>query len=324
MTVDIMVGDARAVLEMLPDGFVQCVVTSPPYFGLRDYGVPGQIGLEATPDEYVANLVAAFREVRRVLADDGTLWVVVGDSYSVQHIGRRDHGAGEKTSRLGPKRDGIPGGTAIKASANRLVAGMKPKDLLMIPARVALALQADGWYLRSQIIWHKPNPMPESVTDRPTCAHESVFLLTKRPRYFYDHEAIKEAPTYSPATGTKAGAKRERNVGGRTDGFTRLAAAGGVGCPVGGRNARNVWTITPKPFPGAHHAVMPPALAERCVMAGSRPGDTVLDPFFGAGTTGLVADRLGRSCIGIELNERYAALARDRLGLAEESAVAAE
>jgi DNA modification methylase len=296
--VRIMEGDCVASLATLPACSAQCCVTSPPYYGLRDYGHAGQIGLEESPDAYVARLVDVFRAVRRVLADDGTLWLNLGDSYNnfrVGQCGQSVHGHKVHDQPIAKRRVNV---------------GYKEKDLLMIPAQVALALRADGWFLRADIIWHKPNPMPESVRDRPTSAHEHVFLLTKRASYFYDAEAIAEAAEYP-------GDHRHN----RTD--TRkavdpLCADGGsrarTGSPTGlTRNARNVWTIATQPFSGAHFATMPPDLAERCIKAGSREGDTVLDPFGGAGTTGLVADRLNRSAILCELNPEYARLARERI-----------
>lgn len=305
MTVRLLVGDALARLAEVDDRSVQCVVTSPPYFGLRSYLPDGhpdkarEIGAETTPDAYIAALVAVFRAVRRLLADDGTVWLNIGDSYAGAQVSR--FGSGDRETRR------------AASPAKALAAGYKPKDLLMIPARVALALQADSWWLRSEIIWAKRNPMPESVKDRPTCAHEKVFLLAKRARYFYDAEAIREAPTYSLPTGIKDGVRRVRNIGGRTDGFTRLITPGGVGCPVGGRNARNVWTIALQPYKGAHYAVMPSAIAERCIKAGSRVGDIVLDPFCGTGTVPLVALGLGRRAIGIDLDPASIALAEERL-----------
>ena len=300
MTVRILEGDSRSVLATLPDASVQTCVTSPPYFCLRDYGHEGQIGLEASPTAYVAEMVALFREVRRVLKDDGTLWLNLGDSYT----GSANSG-GANQNNGGPLYRGetLPPNT---------FPGAKPKDLLGIPWRVAFALQSDGWYLRSDIIWHKPNPMPESVTDRPTKAHEYVFLLTKSARYFYDAGAIAEqaepasADRYNYAFGGKknetlleSGQVHTRPIGERE--YT------------GTRNARTVWSITTKPFKGAHFATMPPELARRCILAGSKPGDMVLDPFGGAGTTGLVADRLGRDATLIELNPTYAAMARERI-----------
>jgi DNA modification methylase len=269
----------------------QTCVTSPPYYGLRDYGHAGQIGLEKTPDAFVARLVDVFREVRRVLRDDGTLWLNLGDSYAA---GGNGPGSGSIAAH-GNKGSALPGKKAPP--------GYKPKDLLGIPWMVAFALRADGWWLRQDIIWHKPNPMPESVTDRCTKAHEYVFLLTKSARYFYDADSIREAPTgrTDALSVINTGANNEREK--RT-----LNNDGTIGA-----NARSVWPIATQPYSGAHFATMPPALAERCIKAGSKPGDMVLDPFGGAGTTGLVADRLGRSATLIELNPEYARLARGRI-----------
>jgi len=293
MSIQVLNGDCREILPTLPAGSVQCCVTSPPYFGLRDYGVAGQIGLEATPDEFIAAMVEVFRDVRRVLADDGTLWLNLGDSYAMSIKGAG--GQGKQHTNAG----------SVHADRSwRIPTGFKPKDLLMIPARVALALQADGWWLRSHIIWHKPNPMPESVTDRPTSAHESVFLLTKSARYFYDAEAVKEA------LAAPDNLKRTAENG---QGNGELAKGKRFGSDIDGRNLRNVWTVATQPFSGAHFATFPPALIEPCIKAGSRSGDTVLDPFGGAGTTGLVADRLNRNAILIELNPTYAAMAGDRI-----------
>jgi DNA modification methylase len=261
----LLTGDVRERLADLPAASVQCCVTSPPYWGLRDYGTDGQLGLEPTPDAYVASMVAVFREVRRVLRDDGTLWLNVGDSFS-------------------------------------------DKQLQGVPWRLAFALQADGWYLRSDIIWNKPNPMPESVTDRPTKSHEYVFLLTKSARYFYDAEAIKEpAKDWGTRDRTNWRGKVNSPAGPQT-GCTNANHA------ASGRNARSVWTITTQPYPDAHFATFPEALPERCIKAGTKLGDTVLDPFAGSGTTGQVAVQLGRSFVGIELNAAYADLARTRIG----------
>ncbi len=297
MSVTILHGDCRDVLATLPAESVQCCVTSPPYYGLRDYGVDGQIGLEPTPDEYVAQMVAVFRAVRRVLRDDGTLWLNIGDSYNGGGVG-----------------GGCAKGEALAGSGNRdrqgedrktlRVAGAKPKDLLGIPWLLAFALRADGWYLRSEIIWHKPNPMPESVRDRPTKSHETVFLLTKRAQYFYDADAISE-----PAEGRED----EPRAGMLGSGHSSPQLSGRGGFGGGTRNARSVWTIATQPYSGAHFATMPPDLAQRCIMAGTKPGDTVLDPFGGAGTTGMVADRLQRHALMIELNPAYVSLARDRI-----------
>jgi DNA modification methylase len=296
MSVRIIIGDARETLATLPERSVQTCVTSPPYFGLRDYGHGAQIGLEATPDAYVAELVALFRAVRRVLRDDGTLWLNLGDSYA----GRGVTG-GMKSLQTDASADGARGWVPPAP-------GFKDKDLYGIPWRVAFALQADGWWLRSDIVWHKPSPMPESVTDRPTKAHEYVFLLTKAERYYYDADAIAEE-----AANNRWGDPAERTAtNGAGNGVLGVSAR--FGSPgAGTRNARTVWTIATQPYRGAHFATMPPALAERCIRAGSRLGDTVLDPFGGAGTTGLVADRLGRDAILCELNPAYAALAEQRI-----------
>ena len=369
MPITIQTGDAVALLRAMPADSVHCVVTSPPYWGLRDYGTPpqiwggdpdwrGSLGLEPTYQLYIDHLVAVLREVRRVLRPDGTLWLVIGDCYA--------SGSGGDRSIAGDGRKD-PG----KAMARSRVANLKPKDLVGIPWRVAFALQEDGWWLRRDNIWSKPNPMPESTKDRCTSAHEYVFHLTKSARYYFDHEAIKE-----PASGRDPGNKGHAyaSMGGTKAG---LAAIG----PVSSRHKRSVWTIATSPFPEAHFATFPPALVEPCILAGTSergvcPGcgapwtrvtkkgginssggrgkryhearmdvreltenrmamtardtvtigwrptcscaagapipATVLDPFLGAGTTALVADRLGRDCIGLELSPAYAAMARRR------------
>ena len=309
MTVQILVGDVREKLATLPDRSVRCCVTSPPYWGLRDYGVAGQLGLEATPAAYVAAMVEVFRDVRQVLTDDGTLWLNLGDSYSSM-----------RDSKVSPDSLREGDGTAVHTGANNRnpaalrSAGLKHKDLVGIPWRVAFALQEDGWYLRSDIIWSKPNPMPESVTDRPTKAHEYVFLLSKSARYFYDADAIREEASWTrennPAwqiqraeTNAKKGAGNRNAADG---GFTQWDSSQG-------RNCRTVWAIATAPFKEAHFATFPPELPRRCILAGSAVGDTVLDPFGGAGTTGLVADRLGRNVVLIELNPLYAAMAERRI-----------
>jgi DNA modification methylase len=327
MSIQILTGDCRDVLRALPSSSVQCCVTSPPYFGLRDYGVAGQIGLEETPDAFVAQMVEVFREVRRALRDDGTLWLNLGDSYA--NDGKWGGSSGGKHVAA------LHGATGIGRAKKHT--GLKSKDLMMIPARVALALQADGWWLRSDIIWSKPNAMPESVTDRPTCAHEHVFLLTKSSKYFYDADAIRECRTSNEDARTFRGGcyfggsidntetgKRKvvgNNMVGKQRGHSRRHAGFNDRWDsmskdeksVGGRNARNVWEIATRPFPESHFATFPPDLAERCIIAGSRRGDTVLDPFGGAGTTGLVADRLQRNVTLIELNPEYAEMARRRI-----------
>ena len=294
------VGDCRELLRaMAADGVhVRSCVTSPPYFGLRDYGVQGQIGLEPTPAEYVERMVEVFRAVRDVLADDGTVWLNLGDSY----------GRGTRTENPSDAKRGTGFHATITKDAGYgapcLAQSLQNKQLLGIPWRVALALQADGWYLRSDIIWHKPNPMPESVTDRPTKAHEYLFLLSKSERYYYDADAIREPDS---------GQDHPRNVLALPEPTGGLMSPHrGIRCAEGrngkGRNKRSVWTIAPRPFRGAHFAVFPPALIEPCVLASSRTGDTVLDPFMGSGTTAEVATRFGRNFIGCELNPKYVEL----------------
>jgi len=300
MSIQIIEGDCRDMLATLLAQSVHCCVTSPPYFGLRDYGVDGQIGLEPTPDEFVAELVAVFREVRRVLRDDGTVWLNLGDSYNSGASG----GLGGSTLGGGQSNQGVS-----NRSGRGVVNSLKPKDLIGIPWRVAFALQADGWYLRQDIIWHKPNPMPESVTDRCTKAHEYVFMLSKSARYFYDADAIAEPVAPSTVERLSQDVESQRGsdrVPGKTNGTMKA-----VGSDT--RNARSVWTIPTQPFKEAHFATFPPDLAERCIKAGCPVGGTVLDPFGGAGTTGLVADRLQRNAVLIELSPAYADIARRRI-----------
>lgn len=304
-TARILVGDVRQRLAELPDGSVQTCVTSPPYWGLRDYGHDGQIGLEQTPDDYVTELVEVFREVRRVLANDGTLWLNLGDSYAMTTKGAG--GAGKQDTNAG---------TQMSDRKWAIPSGLKPKDLVGIPWRVAFALQADGWWLRQDIIWAKPNPMPESVTDRCTKAHEYVFLLAKSDRYLYDRTAI-----WSPAAtaGGKSGFATTGDAGyqavamGRKPSGNQIPEKAASYVRPDFANKRSVWTIPTKPYAGAHFAVMPEALAEPCILAGSRPGDVVLDPFTGSGTVGVVALRHDRDFIGTELNPEYAALAEARI-----------
>jgi DNA modification methylase len=311
--IDIRLGDCLEVLRTIPDGSARMCVTSPPYYGLRDYGVDGQIGLEATPDAFIAKMVEVFREVRRVLADDGTCWLNLGDSYAATTKGSGGVG---KSGLMQDGRSDNGRQSADQANARAkfdvrsFAAGLASKQLLGIPWRVAFALQADGWFLRSDIIWHKPNPMPESVRDRPTKAHEYVFLLSKQPRYYYDAEAVREACISTHPAGNRVTATKGRiGSGGGWDAKPNPAAS----IPESGRNARTVWTITPRPFKGAHFATFPAELAERCIKAGSAEGDTVLDPFAGAGTVGLVCQRLGRDHLGVELNPEYRQMAIDRI-----------
>lgn len=346
MAVQILIGDCREKLRELPDASVNCCVTSPPYFGLRDYGVEGQMGLEPTPDEFVAGMVEVFREVRRVLRDDGTLWLNIGDSYS--------------SSATGDPRAGstLQGGIANQVECGKRpnktgFTGIKTKDLIGIPWLLAFALRADGWYLRQDIIWSKPNPMPESVRDRCTKAHEYLFLLSKRSAYYYDQDAIADPLGFSSvarlrqnirdqagsdrvpgktngpkkavgrrAAGNKThkgltaydnGDEKHRTKAGLVGFAERERAKVEAGDLEGTRNKRSVWEVATQPFSEAHFATYPPALIEPCILAGCPKGGTVLDPFGGAGTTGLVADRLGRNAVLIELNPEYAAIAERRL-----------
>ena len=345
MTVEIINADCREALKGLADASVHCCVTSPPYFGLRDYGNAAQIGLEPTPDEFVAAMVEVFREVRRVLRDDGTLWLNLGDSYNGYMANQR--GTGMETKRQSARK-------YIEPGAGLRTKGLKNKDLIGIPWRVAFALQADGWYLRQDIIWSKPNPMPESVTDRCTKAHEYIFMLSKSPRYYYDQAAIAEPlgeasiarlaqnideqqgsdrvpgktngamkavggrraagnKTHKGTAAYEDGDERMRTKAGLVDFAERERAKVDAGDLDGTRNRRSVWTVATQPFREAHFATFPPALIEPCIKAGCPIGGTVLDPFGGAGTTGLVADRLQRDAVLIELNPEYAALAERRI-----------
>ena len=287
-----MLINANALHIPLKDKSVQCCVTSPPYWGLRDYGEPDQLGLEQTPEEYVENMVAVFREVKRVLRDDGTLWLNLGDSYATSHSpGTTDDKKGWKHGDISQGYQGRTGGAGIGV--------LKAKDLVGIPWRIAFALQADGWYLRNDIIWHKPNPMPESVRDRCTKSHEYIFLLTKSARYYYDNEAVKENSTY-PNDDRKA------RVNKNSKDFQRdgnILAEGSEVYPK--RNKRTVWTITTKPYSGAHYATFPPEIPETCIKAGSKEGDIILDPFIGSGTTCMVARDLGRDAVGLDLSLDY-------------------
>lgn len=405
MTVSILEGDCLETMKTLPDCSVQCVVTSPPYYGLRDYGtarwkggdtscdhtisgwndnmkplidrperdgtkrqaclkcdalrIDQQIGLEETPEAYVENLVAVFREVKRVLKDDGTLWLNLGDSY----WGSQQNG-GDQTKRVGGGIKQLQRQQEENKNVRVTIpSGCKPKDMMGIPWMVAFALRADGWYLRSDIIWHKPNPMPESVRDRPTKSHEHIFLLTKSARYYYNAEAIYEPAAYDGRKDTrmKGGLKYQngfapanvshqsmalkgherwsKKIVGRTEKKMTGTNYGGNGSGLSGhsgyydangnlrthvfedgipaRNKRDVWTVTTKPYKEAHFATFPPDLIEPCILAGSREGDTVLDPFNGSGTTGVVAVKYQRHYIGCELNPKYIELTNRRLSQAQ-------
>jgi DNA modification methylase len=285
----IYVGNVLEQIKNIADASVQCVVTSPPYWGLRDYGHDDQIGLESTPEAYVANMVEVFREVRRILKDDGVLWLNLGDSYA----GNNSRASNNGRAGFGAKREGV---------FTKSGQGLKPKDLVGIPWRVAFALQSDGWWLRQDIIWHKSNPMPESVTDRCTRSHEYVFMLTKSQTYFYDAETIKE-PTKYPNEVRRFSNKDPNTFRNDNEQMT-----------IGEKkNKRSVWSINTKPFKGAHFAVMPEKLVEPCVLATSKPNDLVFDPFTGSGTVAVVALNNQRNFVGTELNPDYAQIARNRI-----------
>ena len=329
MTYRLHVGDWIEQLRTLPDESVHCCVTSPPYWGLRDYGVAGQCGLEASLAEFLAKLVAGFEEVRRVLRKDGTCWVNMGDCY----VTKQNTGTGWN-SQINGRGTQIEAGKAsrhlhrTKASTG----GLKQKDMVGQPWRLAFALQDAGWYLRRDIIWHKPNPMPETVHDRPATAHEYLFLLTKSHRYHYDADAVKErctgrtharghgvnakirVPVAGWASGPGSHSAKDHNQPGRPKPRQNASFSAAISGPVvDRRNRRSVWTIPCAPFKGAHFATYPEKLVEPCILAGCPRDGVVLDPFTGSGTTGAVALRLGRSFVGIELNPQYAAMADRRL-----------
>ena len=302
--------DTRETLRTLPEASVHTVCTSPPYFGLRDYGTGDkQIGLEPTPEEFVTALVEVFRGVKRVLRDDGTLWVNLGDSYA----GGGGFSPNSPSNLNGSKQ------VTSKGSIRGVIGvpnGLKPKDLIGIPWRVAFALQADGWYLRQDIIWHKPNPMPESVRDRCTKAHEYIFLLSKSDRYYFDAEAVKEP--CSEDMQRRAAKGHTKGAGGKIDASRQdadtLRGEHAKAIDVSnGRNKRSVWSVNPRPYSGAHFAVWPPELVRPMVIAGCPVGGTVLDLFSGSGTTGMVALQEGRNYVGIDLNEDYLPLAMNRV-----------
>ena len=299
--IEIINADARKI--PLPDKSVNMCVTSPPYWGLRSYldsddpMKKNELGAEPTPEEYVANMVRVFREIWRVMADDGTLWLNLGDSYA----GNNSQASNNGRAGFGNKRERV---------VNRTAEGLKTKDLVGIPWMVAFALRADGWYLRQDIIWHKPNPMPESVTDRCTKAHEYIFLLSKSRQYYYDHEAIREENSETSHTG---GTYKNDWKYAEIKNVEKSGMKKGAVIPRNGRNKRSVWTVTTKPYKGAHFATFPQDLIIPCIKAGSKPGGVVIDPFNGSGTTGEVCARLERSYIGIELNREYIGLSHERL-----------
>jgi DNA modification methylase len=371
VTVKILTGDCRDVLKTLPDESAHCVVTSPPYFGLRDYGQADQMGLEATPEAYIEGMVSVFREVRRVLRADGTMWVNMGDSYATDGgPGWQGKNGDRSDRRFTGTRNTVP----MREQSRTAYRGHKPKDLLGMPWMLAFALRADGWWLRQDIIWSKPNPMPESVRDRCTKAHEYLFLFAKSERYYFDAEAISEPATHAheyvydngqnghgggvshagqgsstrkfkkgiagwadpqdpdhSAIGhsqegrtthgmvvQRSGNKERKPASARvvpvdTGGKSAGAVAGSVPWEGVTRNKRSVWTVTTQPFKDAHFATFPPALIIPCILAGCPPGGLVLDPFAGAGTTGLVADQLQRDAVLIELSPTYSDMARERI-----------
>ena len=308
MSIEILQGDCVESLNKLEDQSINTCITSPPYWGLRNYNDESkQLGMEDTPEEFVENLVRVFREVKRVLRDDGTVWLNLGDSYNTTQAGNKTWGDG-----VGANKHYVDGSIPKKRN---LIQGLKKKDLVGIPWRVAFALQADGWYLRQDIIWHKPNPMPESIKDRCTKAHEYIFLLSKKPKYYYDHEAIKEDAKNAGKKVTSAkgwdiskgkGGHGSFHKDGRSKEFYEF-----IQNPK--KNKRSVWTITTKPFKGAHFATFPKDLIEPCVLAGCPEGGTVLDPFGGSGTTGIVAAQHSRNAVLLELNQEYIDLAKERI-----------
>ncbi|WP_225840283.1 site-specific DNA-methyltransferase [Streptomyces sp. NK08204] len=305
--VTLLLGDALDVLRTLPDGSVNCIVTSPPYYGLRDYGTPGQYGLEATPAEYVETMRRLFAEARRVLADDGTLWLNLGDSYNNTAAGQNACNSNRDGSSDAKQRATED---ALGRRKTLLDRHLPPKNLLGIPWRTAFALQDDGWILRNEIVWHKPNAMPESVRDRLSNRHEHLFLFAKSPRYWFDLDAIREPHSAESIAGAKRRAKSksvylEDGVGGQK--FHNFADVNARGA-----NPGDVWPISTRPYPAAHFAVFPIDLPLRCIKAGCRPGGTVLDTFSGSGTTGAAARQLGRKYIGVDLNPAYHDLAKDR------------
>lgn len=323
----ILVGDALFKLKELDSQSIDCCVTSPPYYGLRDYGVEGQIGLEETPEQYIDKLVKIFREVKRILKEDGTLWVNIADSYA-------GSGKGAWNSNKDRKNIYRPSTNSKEAKMNKVFKGIKRKDLIGIPWMLAFALRADGWYLRQDIIWHKPNAMPESAKDRCTKCHEYIFLLSKNKKYYFDYEAIKEPcvgfdktpprgskGTVTPNSGRRKGNNKSFRGGGvytNNQSFNNHSSAGNqtIGLApnkTGLRNKRNVWTVATRGYKEAHFATYPTQLIEPCILAGSREGGTVLDPFAGSGTTGKVANIFGRSFVGIEINKQYIPLIENRL-----------
>ena len=309
MKTEILNGDCIEMMKTLPDRSVNCCVTSPPYFGLRDYGHEGQIGLEETPEAFVQKMVEVFREVKRVLRDDGTLWLNLGDSYAGSGKGRNADGSHQEGGKQGTNK-----GTVLGSLVKTYAQDCKPKDLIGIPWMVAFALRADGWYLRQDIIWHKPNPMPESVQDRCTKAHEYIFLLSKSPKYYYDIEPIREPvkPTSGVINGVSLMGDHRLKEGGRKTEKRQYDE-------IKGANKRSVWSVNTKSYTGAHFATYPPELIRPCILAGCPKGGVVLDPFGGSGTTAEVAMEEGRNAILCELNPEYIPLINQRLSKVQPS-----
>lgn len=313
-------GDCREIMRKWAANGVkaQTCITSPPYYGLRDYGHDGQIGLEKTPEQYIQAMVEVFRCVRDVLADDGTVWLNIGDSY-VATGGEYKNGSQGKTSIVGKTSpESVPCHGRVARRKAMEAGGLKQKDLIGIPWMLAFALRADGWYLRQDIIWNKPNPMPESIKDRCTKAHEYIFLLSKNKSYYYDYMAISESATYAEQHANKktswGNKKKEAGVKGNLDQYKQIGIENNKTCLEGGmKNKRSVWSVNVKPYSGAHFAVFPQELIEPCVLAGASQGSIVLDPFMGSGTTAQVAQKLGRQFIGCELNPEYKPLQESRL-----------
>lgn len=300
----IYLGDVRSRVKELPDNYIDCIVTSPPYFGLRDYGMEGQIGLEETPEQFISELVCTLRECRRALKDDGTLWLNIGDSY-----------AGNANNK-NYSNDGKNAGISKRASDRGSIKGCKPKDLIGIPWMLAFALRADGWYLRQDIIWSKPNPMPESVTDRCTKSHEYIFLLSKSNTYYFDQKAIKQPLAASSIPRLKQDIEKQegsKRVPGKTNGVMKAVGRYDSSNEPEDANKKSVWTVSTMPFKDAHFATFPERLIVDCIKAGCREDGIVLDPFMGAGTTALVARKLNRNYIGFEINPDYITIAENRL-----------
>ena len=311
-------GDWVDVLKTMPDCSVHCGVTSPPYYGLRDYGVDGQLGLEETPGEYIEKLVVGFREFRRVLSDDGTLWINIADCYAGS--GKCRNSDGEVNQSIYSAKQGTNRGSASGVLTKTKLHNIKPKDLIGIPWMLAFALRNDGWYLRSEIIWNKPNAMPESVTDRCTSAHEIIFMLAKSRNYYFDMNAIKEPAVNgdpNPPRGSKGaitenqGRRKQDSIGKRR--YTGFNERYFDGTAREHRNKRNVWTVSTKPLKESHFATFPVDLIEPCILAGCPERGIVCDPFFGSGTTGVAAKKHNRHYVGIELNPEYIKIAQERL-----------